>query len=194
MELVDIVTAHGRGIWGNAEYAVELRTSTATRWDGGGRRSEVTRTYFLGLPVPPGDRAFPDEAAREAFLAASFSELELTDVERPEPRAAAPWYDGIAVGWLESVTFVADYVQLHWPSGTMNAYRPPLLELPDGMSVAYPDPRYAGLLVGLLGKAVTGVDEFLDLGVVIAVDGTRLVIPLESDGYEILDYNGRVFR
>ena len=82
-----------------------------------------------------------DEAGRDAFMATSFSELNLTEVEQAESEEAPHWLGAIVGGFLESVTFVADYVQLHWTAGTMNAYRMPRLESVAGGTFEPTDPR-----------------------------------------------------
>ncbi|MCF2530935.1 hypothetical protein [Yinghuangia soli] len=192
MKQVDTITARGRGRWGHHLYDVALRTRRCTRWDATGLRSDDEETYFLDCSPPVGSRAFGEEAARHAFITASFTDLDLADVDPPEPYDAPHWLDPIRGGFLESVTFVADYVQLHWTAGTMNAYRLPRIEVVGGQPVEASDPCYAAHLVRLLGAPVRDVDEVLDLGLVITLDSARMVIPLHSDGHEIVEFGGHV--
>lgn len=193
MQQVDTITARGQGRWGHETYDVALRTRHCTRWNASGTECEGETTYFLDCSLPVGSRVFADEAARRDFVAASFTELNLADMEPPHQVDAPHWLgDSIGGGFLESLTFVADYFQLHWTSGTMNAYRMPRIEPTDGGPVEPADPCHAGHLVRLLGDPVHDVDEILGVGLVITLDGARVVIPLHSDGYEIVEFNGHV--
>lgn len=192
MQQVDTITARGQGRWGHHIYEVALRTRRSTRWDASGLRHETEDAYHLDCPEPAGSRIFTDNTARDDFIAASFTELALVDVDPPETVDVPHWLDAICGGTLDSVTFVADYVQLHWSAGTMNAYRMPHVEALGEAPVAPDDPRHAGTLVQLLGERVRGVDEILDVGLVITLDRARLVIPLHSDGDEIAEFNSPV--
>ncbi|WP_436771525.1 hypothetical protein [Yinghuangia sp. YIM S09857] len=192
MRQIDSITARGQGRWGHHIYDVALRTRRSTRSDASGLRHETEDAYYLDCPEPAGSRIFTDNSARDDFMAASFTELTLAAVDPPETVNAPHWLDAICGETLDSMTFVADYVQLHWSAGTLNAYRMPHVEAVGEAPMAPADPRHAGHLVRLLGEQARGVDEILDVGLVVTLDSARLVIPLHSDGYEIAEFNAHV--
>lgn len=190
MKHVDTVTARGHGKWGYDVYDVALRTRVTTQWDRSGERREIHDEYYVDFPATIGSRQFADAAARDAFLAASFTDLSLSDVGRPVAEEAPSWVAPLVGATMEAVTFVADYLQIQWSSGGMNAYRMPLLELPTGETVEPSDPLYAGRFVGLLNEVVEDADVYLDAGLIISMPKARLVISFEPDGYEILEFPG----
>ena len=90
------------------------------------------------------------------------------------------------------MTFVRDDVQLMFGGGTLSLYVWPRVRQARAV-LEHGDAGYADALIGLIDTHVTGVDEFLDLGLVLDfANGVRLAIPLDGTdltGPEIAMYS-----
>jgi hypothetical protein len=140
----------------------------------------------------------PTEAARNEFLASQFRELALTALDPAEVRERHHPLAPCVGSEISSVTFVAGYVQVRFnaPSGRsdpcLNLYAWP--DLISDARLRQGDAGYIDALVGLVGAVLAGVDEILDLGLVLNFnDGRRLIEPLDGrslkTGPEIAEYS-----
>ena len=194
MHQLEHITARGTGLWGGQRYDIELTTTTTTWSDSRGERTETLLSYSLHYSEPAGWRPFGfDAAAREAFMEQSFTELELQELDPPEPREPAQPFDGILGEELSSVEFVADYVQLRFNSPPVNLYVWPRIHAGNAV-LKRPTAGYVDALVGLIGDRLIAADEVLDLGLVLDfADGTRLAVPLDgtdAQGPEVAEFGG----
>jgi hypothetical protein len=156
-----------------------------------GARSRSITEWQLGFDPLIGRRRFSDEDERSRFIAASFAEARLSDLDPSECRAQAHPLAELIGRELDSVWFVKDYVQLRFDEPPINLYVMPGIHLAD--SVKRPgDPGYADLLVGQIGAKLSGVDEWLDLGLVLDLDsGARLAVSLELAPFpEVAEFSG----
>ena len=193
MRDVEEVTARGRGFWGRL-YDVELLVRSTTRLDSSGRQEQTTRSFdFRVLDSSVGTYGFESEQERDAFLAAQFSDLVLASIAPTEMRLRPyPLAELIGQG-LESVTFVGGCAQLGFLGPSLHSYIWPRIYA-SGAVLTRSNAGYLEALVGLIGTAVSSVDELLDYGLVVDFEGgTRLAIPLdgtELSGPEAASYNG----
>ena len=90
---------------------------------------------------------------------------------------------------LDSVMFVADYVQLHFGDTTVNAYNPPAILVEDCTydwgAHGYRDALCARLTARVNDASVNHASIFIAFG-----DGAALVIPFDDDGYEDAEISG----
>ena len=195
MKTTICVTARGHGIWGERR-AIELATITVIRWSQDRSRHHVKTTYDV-LPADPagGSRTFRSTTDRETFLADSFSELQLTQVDPAEERERAHPLGELIGTDLAAVHFVRDYVQLQFDDALLYAYVWPRVHR-DGSVLHHGQPGFNDALIQLIDQRVTGVDEVLDLGLVLDLDNgaVRLTIPLDGTdlvGPEIAELAGK---
>jgi len=185
------VTQRGVGLWGGRSYEVELVTSTGVWRDvAGTAEREITEWHLLCSGI--GRRRFAAEPERRAFLAESFSELELERLDPPEHRIRTRPYQRLVGERLSQVWFVEDYLQLQFPDATLTLAATPVL-LRDGHEpVSRGQPGYADELVALIDSTVDSIDEFLDLGLVIDLSaGMRIATPLTAQPFsEVAEYRG----
>jgi hypothetical protein len=189
VEQVELITARGFGRWGHERYEVELRTFDTTWTDQAGMRQVTYTGLSLHCSPKVGSRFFESDTERREFIAESFSELSLADLDPPERRVLPHSLAGLIGMPLEAVVFVADYLQLQWHASRFNVYVWPLLGQ-SGTTVARDDPAYVAGLVGLIGSHVRAVDELLDAGLVLSFGHATLTIPLGGDeGLAIAEFS-----
>jgi hypothetical protein len=124
MDQLQHITARGSGLWGGRRYDVELTTTTTTWADSLGERSATVESYGLHCSEPVGWRYFgSDSAARTAFIAASFTDLEMQELDSPEERVPPQPFESVIGEELSSVEFVRDYVQLRFSQPTPEPLR-----------------------------------------------------------------------
>lgn len=184
MKITVRVTARGHGTWGKPR-GLELATTTETRWSQDRARHLVRTSYDVLVADPAvGPRTFRCAEDRDTFLAESFTGLELNPVDPPEERDGAHPLFELLGGELATVIFVRDYVQLQFDDGMLNAYVWPRVHR-EGSVLHHGQPGFNDALIGLIDKRVTGVDEVLDLGLVIHLADGRLGLSIPLDGTEL---------
>jgi hypothetical protein len=195
---VEFITARGTGYWGEA-YRFDLVTRTVTHWDSSREECVATTTFEVAVDdARVGGRTFPSEAARAAFFAEQFSNVEVHPLDPPEVRERRHVIAACIGEQVSSLTFVANYAQLRFNTAntatypTLNLYVWPVL-LHEATLLRQTEAGYLDALVDLIGVSLSGVDELLDLGLVLDfANGQRLVIPLDGSGleggYEIAEF------
>lgn len=195
MKSIREITARGRGHWGYHPYDVELATRAITWTDSAGTQTRTLLRYEIVIPVPEvGIRSFRSSEERQAFIGRSFSDLTIRDLDPPQRDTIAHPLAGLIGQRLDSVDPVADYAQLRWGKKYLNVYARAYIEGAEGRT-EHRAPDYPDRLCALAGQEFTGVDEFLDRGLVLTfANNTELVVPLASDGaddgYEAAEYSG----
>ena len=90
---------------------------------------------------------------------------------------------------LDSVTFVSNYVQLHFGERTLNAYNPPTVIVGE-REYEWGGSGYADTLCGRLNTSVTHSSE-TDTAIAVGLsDGAKLVITVDDDGCEDAELSG----
>lgn len=151
-------------------------------------------SYGLHCSEPVGWRYFgSDRSARESFIADSFTELDLQELDPPEDRVPPQPFESVIGEELSSVEFVRDYVQLRFDSPPLNLNVWPRIHA-SGTVRRRTDAGYADALLALIGRRLVRADELLDLGLALDFDdGTRLAVPLdgtEARGPEVAWFDG----
>ena len=171
VEIIKSRTARGRGRWGHNTYDVELISSTQLWLDSAGSHGESLSSYELACSPPVGSRYFATVADRDAFIAASFSEMVVHPVEPPEFWQEEPSLSAVLGVPLVDIEFVEDYFQLFWPDDYLLVYSDVAL-LDPGHRWGVADPDFAENLRELVGRRLVAVDELLDRGLVLAFEGS----------------------
>jgi hypothetical protein len=193
-------TATGSGQW-YRHFGVALLTVRCAWSDELGNQTVSVTTYELRFGLP-GDswsvRSFASEEQRQAFLAQSFTGLQLAppprgaEVVRERPHPLQPIVGeplsavSISSGHWQSLdgtssAIVMDYLQLQFENEYLNAYVWPVVHVGDG-KLRLEDTGYRDALCSLIASPVEKVDEYLDLGLVITFDGgRRLIFPLKVE-------------
>ena len=129
----------------------------------------------------PGPRYFCTDAARQAFIGQSFSDLTLRDLDPPlRDDVAHPLAELVGQPLVE-VVFVADYFQLLWGNRSLNVYARACVKDATGWT-EHSVPEYPDRLSELAGLELAGVDELLDRGLVLTfTSGAELAVSLSSD-------------
>ena len=180
MEITKARTAKGRGRWGHDTYEIELILSTQTWSDSAGSQRESLSSYELACSPPAGSRHFATPADRDAFIAASFSEIVLQPVEPPEVWREEPSLNAVVGVPLVDIEFVEDYFQLLWPDDYLLVYSDAALLNPNHHR-SRAEPGFADSLRELVGRRLVAVDELLDRGLVLVFeDSIELEISLSS--------------
>jgi hypothetical protein len=169
-------------------------TVRTTRVASDGQHSHTATSWFVRSDdARIENRAFRTESEREAFLAAAFTDLKLTPVEPNEESEEPPLMAEVIGRTLAAVTFVMDYVQVQFDNDRLNYYVWPRIWRGESV-LKHPAPGYNDALIGMIGRNVVGVDEVLDLGLVIELEGgARLSVPLDGTdlgGPEIAEWPG----
>jgi hypothetical protein len=181
------VTARGHGRWNGEPYALALVTTARTWSDSDGGRNLSRTTWEVHLPQPLGDRRFASEQERDAFLTTSFTELALHDEPWGEARPGGHQLAGLLGARLDAVTSLEGTLELRF--GGLQVY---LHAHPDVRVNGSVEPAAgADRLTALVGARLAGVDELLDLGLVLDFDdGTRLTVDLREGPWPLVEFSG----
>ncbi len=198
MECYETTTATGEGFWGKAYRFKLIRRQLRYTSRFGPQERELVDygLYFQESAVSRWDRRiFASEEERAAFIARGITDLHLTALSQPITRKTPGLFAGLIGDRLSSVTFVADYVQMHFDNKhSFNFYDWPVL-YEGQVPVTHEQDIYPRKLVGLIGKAISSADEYLDMGIYLEFEaGPWLTVPLrlreDSSGYEVAEYWG----
>lgn len=183
MEIVKTRTARGRGKWGHGTYDVELISCTQSWWDAAGSARSSITGFQLVCSAPAGPRYFSTEADRDAFIAASFSDLVLETVVPPEVWSEAQSLHDVLGVPLTAIETVEDYLCLLWPDDRLAIYSE-VDVIEAGQRWRGGDEGFMVKLQSLVGQRVTAVDEILDRGLVLTFESS---IELEVNLSEAAD-------
>ena len=198
MDISEVITAEGEGVWGGARYKVRLVTSYRTYTES---RQAVTKTvtsFVLTFGSESGfdKRCFSSNDARRSFIDESFRDLVLREIleSNREPRSVTSPVQAAVGEYLSSVTFVMDYLQLGLNDYGFNMYSWPILTIKNE-TLVHADDRYKDALCSLIGETLTGIDEYLDTGLTLQFkNGACISLPLrvgnEFPGPEVAEFHG----
>ncbi|GEL99000.1 hypothetical protein [Cellulomonas terrae] len=171
MEILKTRTARGRGRWGHDTYDVELISCTQSWWDAAGSARTSITGFQLVCSAPANARYFSTEADRDAFIAASFSDLSLDRVEPPEVWSEAQSLHDVLGVPLTGIETVEDYLWLTWPDDRLAIYSE-VDVIEAGQRWRGGDAGFMVKLQSLVGQRVTAVDEILDRGLVLRFESS----------------------
>jgi len=198
MDISEVVTAEGEGVWGGTRYKVRLVTSCRTYTESKLAATKTVASFVLAFGSDSGfdKRCFRSNDARRSFMVQSFRNLVLREIpesSREQRKVTTPLQ--AAVGeYLSSVTFVMDYVQLGFCEYGFNMYSWPVLTIKN-VTLVHTDDGYKDAICSLIGETLTGIDEYLDIGLNLQFkDGASISLPLrvEKDfpGPEVAEFHG----
>ncbi|GEL94139.1 hypothetical protein CCO02nite_07970 [Cellulomonas composti] len=187
VEIAKARTAKGRGRWGQDTYDVELISGTQSWWDSSGTQRRSLSSFELACSAPVGSRHFATVADRDAFIAASFSELELEPVEPPEVWHEEPSLCAALGEELVDVEFVEDYFRLLWADDYLAVYANVAI-IESERRRDQSDAEFAARLCSLVGRRLVAVDEVLDRGLVLTFEGPiELEVSLRDAAEGVVD-------
>lgn len=183
MRAFETITTTGHGDWG-IPLAITLAT---VEYYFTSKHSEECATFiryelrFAAKNGPQDRRVFVTLEEREQFMASSFTNLALSPLENTQLQEQGYGLSSLIGQKLTEITFIHDYIQLHIGARhRFNLYVLPLLEA-SGVRVTPSDAVYRERISALIGKPITAIDEYLDVGLVLAFEGVTLEIPLDPD-------------
>ncbi len=195
METYETTTATGEGFWGKA-YRIKLFRRTRLYTCRFGPQQRELADYGFSFQDPTtgkrDQRIFSSEAERSAFMARGITDLHLTALPIPPSDKTQSLFAGLIGDRLSSVTFVADYVQMHFDDHSFNFYNWPLIY--EGQAAfTHEQDGYCQKLVSLIGKTIKAADEYLDVGLALEFEGGPLLsVPLrvgkDWPGRDIAEY------
>ncbi len=197
MECHETTTATGEGFWGRA-YRVKLirRERRYTGRDDQQQRELIDYGLrFQDLDGGQWDRRFfASEEERSAFIEHTITDLHLSTPRKPVVEKMESLFAGLMGDRVSSVTFVEDYVQIHFDRNSFNFYNWPLFHEGEACLTREQD-TYCDKLAGLIGRTVRAADEYLDIGLVLEFESPHwLNVPLRAQkdwlGYDIAEYWG----
>jgi hypothetical protein len=170
VETIKTRTAQGRGRWGQDVYEFELVTTVQTRWDVTGSTSRSTTGFSLVCSQPAGPRYFASEADRDAFVAVSFSQLDLEPVD-----PAVVWSEASALHTVlglpvAEVELAHECVRLLWAEDWLDVFSTATF-VTGGARWADAHPEFATRVRSLTGQVLSGTDELLGRGLVLTFEG-----------------------
>lgn len=197
MENYETVTASGKGTW-DKPYGIKLVTFTRLYHSYSTDNNREIIEYCIRFKKPRTNksdiRIFSSENERVDFLSKNFTDLKLSSIDIPQPALVKYPLDDLIGKELSSITFFMDYMQIDFNGPRFNFYYRPLIY--NGRKVLdYRDIRYHKEFCGFIGKKVSRIDEYLDLGLVIEFEDDCLInIPLKVDetyvNPQIAEYHG----
>jgi len=197
MENYETLTDTGKGTW-DKPYQVKLVTFTRKYFSYKKDKTREIIEYcirFCNRRKKCSDvRIFSTQEERASFLEKNFTKIKLTPVNTPQPVLVKYPLDDLTGKELSAITFDSNYLQLDFNGHRFNVYYQPLIY--NGRKVFdRRDFRYHKELCNFIGKKVSSIDEYLDLGLVIEFeDGCLINMPLTVDEThitpEIVEYQG----
>ncbi len=184
MECYETASATGEGFWGKI-YHFQLFRRQRQYTSRFSQQQRELIDYGLSFHEPTasqGDkRFFASEEERAVFIAHSITNLHLTPLPENLTTKTEHFLASLIGENLSSVTFVMDYMQIHFNGHRFNFYRWPIL-YEDQVSFTRENDGYNDKLIGLIGKTVKSVDEYLDIGLGIEFEaGPLLSVPLRVE-------------
>lgn len=196
MICTETITATGTGTWYLA-YEVSLATITSHFRSKYSPNKTIIVRYELRFRQP-GDtqwnyREFGTDTGRGDFIQQAFSEITLQPIAMPTPMPCGHLLSPIVGEQLSSVTFVMDYIQIHFNQHGFSAYAWPVVWA-DNQRHAYGEAGYRDAVCSLITKSVTRFEEYLDAGLVFEFgDGYSLEISTSDptgELVEVAEYHG----
>ncbi len=197
MDNYETLTASGKGTW-DKPYEVKLVSFTRIYHSYADDSSREIIEYCIRFKKPRANksdiRIFSSENERADFLAKYFTDLKLTPADVYQPVLVKYPLDDLIDRELSSITFFMDYLQIDFSGPRFNIYNWPLIY--NARKVFdRTDIKYHKEFCGFIGKKVSLIDEYLDLGLVIEFEDHCMInVPLKVDETnldpEIAEYHG----
>ena len=183
MRSFETITTTGHGNWG-----MPLTITLATvEYHFTSKRSEQGATFiryelrFASKNGYQDRRVFLTLEERDQFMTSSFTNLALSAIKNSQQKERSDDLSSLIGQTLTGITFIHDYIQLHIGAGhCFNLYTLPILEA-SGERITPSDAAYRERMLALIGVPVAAIDEYLDVGLVLAFEGGTIEISLDSD-------------
>jgi hypothetical protein len=196
MKIEETITAHGIGHWYVPQQFEWVTAKRCFRY----RNMDQTRVgveYVLRFKQPVAEgwdkRVFQTADARQAFFEKAFTDVELTRVETPIVQPCPHVIEALTGDRLVAVHFVLDYLQLQFDDNGFTATLWPTAWRA-GARVRSGEPGYRDAFCWFIGRRVTRVEEYVDVGVVVEFGDEDWIELATSDPsgeqIEVLEYNG----
>ncbi len=183
MVCTETITATGTGTWYLA-YEVSLATIISHFRSRYSPNEIIVVRYELRFRKPGeiqwNHREFNTDTERGNFIQQAFSELALQPNTMPAPMPCGHLLSPLVGEQLSSITFVMDYLQIHFNQHRFNAYAWPVVWA-NNQRYAYGEAGYRDAICSLIAKSVTRFEEYLDAGLVFEFgDSYSLEIPISD--------------
>jgi len=190
MKVLETITATGTGVW-DKQYQINLITRRSIYQNYQRDQQKEFIVYAVEFQSDHNKsrddrRIFTTSDQQISFINRTFTGLNLKTIAEPVPQAKAYFLLELIDKELSSVTFVEDYLQLAFGDKTFNFYRWPEIHVKQTV-VRHGQPAYRSMLESLIGRAISAVDEYLDIGLAITFnDKTLLTVSLSDDENDTL--------